>query len=147
MAGQLISGHANHGADDELAVVTETYADADSPHLSDQPTAASPSVDDSDTDSRLADTHSATYYDSVARIGVQISEALAYAHGLGVMHRDIKPANLLLDVHGIVSLTDFGLATEQHSDLTKTGDVVGTLRYMAPERFLGVTNVRSDVYH
>jgi hypothetical protein len=88
-----------------------------------------------------------THWRSVARIGVQVAEALAYAHQQGVLHRDIKPSNLLLDVHGTIWVTDFGLAKAgTDSDLTNTGDVVGTLRYMAPERFHGVSDARSDVY-
>src|SRR5262249_8122186 len=49
-------------------------------------------------------------WQSVARVGVQVAEALAYAHGQGTLHRDIKPSNLLLDTHGTVWVTDFGLA-------------------------------------
>jgi serine/threonine protein kinase len=88
------------------------------------------------------------YWASVARIGAQVAEALAYAWSQGVLHRDIKPSNLLLDTGGIVWVTDFGLAkTAADTDnLTHTGDVVGTLRYMAPERFSGQADVRSDVY-
>jgi WD40 repeat protein/serine/threonine protein kinase len=87
------------------------------------------------------------YWQSVAHIGVQVAEALAYAHGQGVEHRDIKPANLLLDAQGTAWVTDFGLAKAADSEnLTHTGDVVGTLRYMAPERFRGAADLRSDVY-
>ena len=88
-----------------------------------------------------------TYWESVARIGVQVAGALAYAHKLGVLHRDIKPANLLLDLDGIVWVTDFGLAKADDSDdLTHTGDLLGTLRYMPPEAFEGRTDARGDVY-
>jgi serine/threonine protein kinase/WD40 repeat protein len=88
-----------------------------------------------------------TYWRSVARVGVQVAEALAYAHGEGVLHRDIKPSNLLLDARGHVWVTDFGLAKAQGSeDLTHSGDIIGTLRYMSPESFEGKTDARSDVY-
>src|SRR5262249_27351074 len=89
----------------------------------------------------------AGYYRSVARIGARVADALAYAHGQGVLHRDIKPSNLLLDTAGEVWVADFGLAKLEGSDgPTAAGDVVGTLRYMAPERFQGRSDPRSDVY-
>ena len=93
------------------------------------------------------------YFRSVARVGVQVAEALAHAHQQGILHRDIKPSNLLLDTQGTVWVTDFGLAKlaslgcePGEADLTATGDVVGTLRYLAPERFAGRADPRSDVY-
>jgi eukaryotic-like serine/threonine-protein kinase len=88
-----------------------------------------------------------TYWESVARIGVQVAGALAYAHRLGVLHRDIKPSNLLLDLDGNVWVADFGLAKADDSDdLTRTGDLLGTLRYMPPEAFEGRYDARGDVY-
>jgi WD40 repeat protein/serine/threonine protein kinase len=88
------------------------------------------------------------YWQSVARVCVQVADALAYAASQGVLHRDIKPSNLLLDDTGNVWVTDFGLAkaATDSDDLTHTGDVIGTLRYMAPERFNGQGDLRSDVY-
>jgi tetratricopeptide (TPR) repeat protein/tRNA A-37 threonylcarbamoyl transferase component Bud32 len=87
------------------------------------------------------------YANSVAHVGVQAAEALEYAAGQGVLHRDVKPSNLLLDVWGTVWLTDFGLAKASGTpELTRSGDLLGTLRYMAPERFQGRADVRSDVY-
>jgi serine/threonine protein kinase/WD40 repeat protein/Flp pilus assembly protein TadD len=87
------------------------------------------------------------YWQSVARVGVQVADALAHAAGQGILHRDIKPSNLLLDDTGNVWVTDFGLAKADDGDnLTHTGDIVGTLRYLAPERFNGQGDLRSDVY-
>src|SRR5262249_7408978 len=87
------------------------------------------------------------YVRSVARIGLQVAEALAYAHRQGILHRDIKPSNLLLDLAGTIWITDFGLAkSEGAEDLTHTGDVVGTIRFMAPERFEGKSLPQSDLY-
>jgi eukaryotic-like serine/threonine-protein kinase len=88
-----------------------------------------------------------TYWQSVATIGVQVAEAMEYAHKQGIHHRDIKPSNLLLDSQGTVWVTDFGLAkVDDQQNLTHTGDILGTLRYMPPEAFEGKTDARSDVY-
>ena len=88
-----------------------------------------------------------TYWQGVARLGVQIASALDYAHRSGVLHRDVKPSNLLLDASGTAWVTDFGLAkADDHQDLTATGDLLGTLRYMPPEAFEGRSDARSDVY-
>src|SRR5262249_6484718 len=84
---------------------------------------------------------------AAARVALQVAQALAYAHGLGVLHRDIKPSNVLLDDRGTAWVADFGLARLEGDDaLTAPGDVVGTLRYVAPERFRGQDDARSDVY-
>jgi eukaryotic-like serine/threonine-protein kinase len=83
----------------------------------------------------------------VARLGVQVADALAYAHAQGVLHRDVKPSNLLLDEQGTVWVTDFGVAKlVEEANLTGSGDLVGTLRYMPPERFSGTSDARGDVY-
>jgi WD40 repeat protein/serine/threonine protein kinase len=88
-----------------------------------------------------------TYWQSVAQIGVQLAGALEYAHRQGVLHRDVKPSNLLLDTRGTVWVTDFGLAkADDQPNLTDTGDLVGTLRYLPPEAFEGKADARGDVY-
>lgn len=87
------------------------------------------------------------YHRAVARVGVQVASALEHAHRKGILHRDIKPSNLLLDAQGNVWVTDFGLARfEEGGDASQTRDAGGTLRYMAPERFDGHSDRRSDVY-
>ena len=97
--------------------------------------------------SELTTQPEAQYFRSVAQVGMQVGDALAYAHHQGILHRDIKPSNLLLDTQGTVWVTDFGLAkAEGTEELTSQGDIVGTLRYMAPERFQGHADPRSDVY-
>ncbi len=84
---------------------------------------------------------------TVAKMGAQIADALAYAHSQGVLHRDVKPSNLLLDERGSVWMTDFGVAKlVEEANLTQSGDLVGTLKYMPPERFSGQSDVRGDVY-
>ena len=73
-----------------------------------------------------------------ARIGVWVLRALRAAHAAGVLHRDVKPGNVLLGQDGRVLLTDFGIAQiEGDSTITRTGEVVGSVDYLAPERVRG----------
>ncbi|HUT92259.1 MAG TPA: serine/threonine-protein kinase [Thermoguttaceae bacterium] len=95
-------------------------------------------------------TRSRGFFRSVADLGVQAAEALEHAHQMGVVHRDVKPSNLMLDVRGDLWVTDFGLAmTRSDPNLTMTGDLLGTLRYMSPEQVRGRRHVldhRTDLY-
>jgi serine/threonine protein kinase/tetratricopeptide (TPR) repeat protein len=110
------------------------------------PQAETPTSRGSGSGKTLTNPHDC-YAKRVAHLGMQVADALEYASGQGVLHRDIKPSNLLLDVWGSIWLTDFGLAKATGTeDLTGTGDLLGTIRYMAPERFHGRADVRSDVY-
>ena len=84
---------------------------------------------------------------NMARLGLQVAQALDYAHQLGIQHRDVKPSNLLVDKQCHVWLADFGLARDATAEpLAEMGEIVGTLRYLAPERLSGESDERSDVY-
>ncbi|MBX3414216.1 MAG: protein kinase [Pirellulales bacterium] len=89
----------------------------------------------------------ASYWRHVAALGLQAAEALAYAHRQGVVHRDIKPSNILVDESGNLWIADFGLAkTADSADLTMSGELVGTARYLPPERLQGTIDARGDIY-
>ncbi|MBE4741113.1 serine/threonine-protein kinase [Streptomyces caniscabiei] len=96
-----------------------------------------PSLDDVLNDRGLLDPREA------AAIGAKVMDALAAAHRVGVLHRDVKPGNILLDRSGRVVLTDFGIATMENpgdgsaTHLTRSGELVGSLDYLAPERAQG----------
>ena len=85
-------------------------------------------------------------YDRIAEIGVQAADGLHYAHSRGIVHRDVKPSNLMLDQSGTLWITDFGLAKVDSDSLTRSGDLLGTLHYMSPERFRGECDERADIY-
>lgn len=81
-------------------------------------------------------------------IAAQVAEGLAYAHQRGVVHRDIKPANIMVVANGPVKITDFGIARMRGSgDLTQTGTLLGSPKYMSPEQVIGKrADQRSDVF-
>ncbi len=84
----------------------------------------------------------------VLQVGERVARALAHAHAQGVVHRDIKPGNVMLDLPtGAVKLTDFGIAALADASRTRTGVVLGTPVYMAPEQLAGARpDARSDLY-
>jgi eukaryotic-like serine/threonine-protein kinase len=157
VAESLLSGEFRPGDRADLTIADQELLHADTPdahsgsaahagRLSDSyELSATPDGLPGQTDS-VSSSRRSTYWHSVAHIGAQAAAGLEYAHQQGVLHRDIKPANLLLDLHGNVWITDFGLAKSAgQENLTATGDVVGTLRYLAPEAFSGQHDVRSEV--
>jgi hypothetical protein len=83
-----------------------------------------------------------------AAIVAQLGAALDAAHGCGLLHRDVKPANVLIAAGGHVYLTDFGLVKRMagSAKLTRSGDLLGTVDYIAPEQIRGAVDRRSDVY-
>jgi eukaryotic-like serine/threonine-protein kinase len=114
--------------------------------LADGPVISTSAVLPGQTDLAAAEIDCRHFFESVACIGQQTAAGLAHAHERGIIHRDIKPSNLLLDTSGTVWITDFGLAKTEDGDLTNSGDILGTLRYMSPERFSGRSDVRADIY-
>jgi serine/threonine-protein kinase len=84
------------------------------------------------------------------RYAIDIATGMSVAHQSGVIHRDLKPANVLINEEGLVKIVDFGVAAAQHqgdTQLTKTGYVIGSPKYMAPEQILGKkVDERADIY-
>ncbi len=82
--------------------------------------------------------------------GIDLCVGMAVAHQVGIVHRDLKPANVLIDDEGLLKIVDFGVAATQRegdTQLTKTGYVIGSPKYMAPEQILGKkVDQRADIY-
>jgi serine/threonine-protein kinase len=84
------------------------------------------------------------------RFGCEIATGMSVAHAMGIVHRDLKPANVLINQDGLLKIVDFGVAAAQRegdTQLTKTGYVIGSPKYMAPEQILGKkVDERADIY-
>ena len=84
------------------------------------------------------------------RLGMDVAKGMSVAHQVGIVHRDLKPANVLINDEGVLKVVDFGVAAAQHqgdTQLTKTGYVIGSPKYMAPEQILGKkVDERADIY-
>jgi len=86
-------------------------------------------------------------FERVAEIIGQVAEALDYAHRRGIVHRDVKPANIIITSENQVKITDFGIAKTEKSNLTTTGQFLGTPNYMSPEQVTGdAVDGRSDLF-
>jgi serine/threonine protein kinase len=84
----------------------------------------------------------------VLSMGIQIGEALSYAHSQGIVHRDVKPGNIMVDKRGRIKIADFGIAAaSDEMSVTVTGQIIGTPEYMSPEQAKGEhLDGRSDLY-
>jgi len=86
-------------------------------------------------------------FEQVSEIVAEVAEALDYAHRKGIIHRDVKPANIIITTDGKVKITDFGIAKIASSNLTTTGQFLGTPNYMSPEQVSGSpVDGRSDLF-
>lgn len=137
-AMQFIEGHGLDEIQKQIASIKDDTSGKQIDTVSNLISSASGKSTNSTTGNNL--------FKTIARLGISISDALNYSHQRSMIHRDVKPSNLILDTAGVVWLTDFGLVKTLDSELTETGDFIGTARYMSPERFKGTCDERADIY-
>jgi serine/threonine protein kinase/WD40 repeat protein len=146
LSGRFATATAGSGSPEPTTTMAFTVEPA-GPAEPEQPADPPAFVEADPGSSSFTEQPGSRYFREIARLGAQIADALDYAHRQGVVHRDIKPANLLLDAQGNAWVTDFGLAKlVEGDDLSQSHDLVGTLRFMAPERLRGVSDRRTDIY-
>lgn len=140
IAGRFVLGAAADADDGSTEPFDGDSAPPPSPDLTaTDPSSSSGLSATADSDRR--------YAHAIARIGSQLADALAYVHERVLVRCDVKPSNLLLDLKGKAWVAEFGSAkVSGDADLSHTGDLIGTLRYMAPGRFRGECDARADVY-
>jgi serine/threonine protein kinase len=149
-AMQFIEGQSLAALIAELRLQPAVQANKETVRAGQQETKPGPLSASAAAVSRLRALDSRRYFDWVAGLGRQAAVALEHAHQAGIIHRDVKPGNLLLDFRGQLWVTDFGLAlVSGDPGVTRTGEMLGTLRYCSPEQALarrGVVDHRSDIY-
>jgi serine/threonine protein kinase len=152
MLGESISGEKQGTDDSDKRSLNLDSTDSDVPSAAADldavfsPSSGSGRLMQSD-DGESSGNRARNYFRNAARIGAKVADALEHAHSHGILHRDIKPSNLLLDEQGSVWVTDFGLAKYFDSpDITRTGEIIGTLRYMSPEQLEGDATPSSDIF-
>src|SRR5262249_30480109 len=130
--------------------VTAPYRDPDQDRGVDTPRSPEPTAPIAALSTEPGGPKGRDFYRMAARLIAEAAAALEHAHSLGIVHRDVKPGNLMVDAAGKLWVTDFGLARfGPDAGLTMSGDLLGTLRYMAPEQALarhGLADHRVDVY-
>jgi eukaryotic-like serine/threonine-protein kinase len=159
---QRLKGQARSGPERgsvEIAPVAESLSSGRWTPLSDHNPASSNinrEVTGSSVATQLAgpmagkDSAGPSFFRTAAKLGIQVADAMQYAHDHAIVHRDIKPSNLLVDAEGHIWVADFGLALMQASpNITMPGDLLGTVRYMSPEQALAnrvPIDHRTDIY-
>ena len=128
---------------------TSAYSISDAPP-SEQNNLIDTVIDAAPAGTTRHDVNDKVWIRAVVELAVQAAEALEHAHRMGIVHRDIKPSNLLVDGEQHLWVADFGLALiEANANLTTSGSMIGTLRYMSPEQMRGDRHVlghHTDIY-